>query len=135
MSAHAAPQPSSLAVQLLRYGIVGSLNTVLGLALIFGLHSAGLSVTLANLLGYSTCWTLAFVLNRNWTFDDRRRPSPARLAYWAAIMGGSLAANLALVAALMAAGVPYPAAQICGCLAYCLLAFLGARHVVFARPS
>lgn len=135
MSAPAAPQPSSLAVQLVRYGVVGVLNTAVGLVLILGLHAAGLGVTLANLLGYAACWALAFALNRSWTFEDSRQPTPARLVLWTAVTGGSLAANLALVATLVTTGVPYPAAQLCGCLLYSSLAFFGARHVVFARPS
>lgn len=56
-----------------RYAFVGVLNTALDLALFNLLHYVlGLSVLGANTLSYSIAIAQSFVLNRHWTFADRR---------------------------------------------------------------
>lgn len=56
-----------------RFAIVGVLNTALDLALFNGLHyGLGLALVLANTLSYAAGIAQSFVLNRHWTFADRR---------------------------------------------------------------
>ena len=64
----------------LRFGIVGLLNTVLGLAIIFAAKAfLGLGDLAANLLGYGLGLVCSFVLNRSWTFRHEGR---AFAAFW-----------------------------------------------------
>ena len=57
--------------ELTRYAMVGVLNTVVGLFVIWGLMFAGFTPTLSNFGGYMVGLTLAFFLNRSWTFQVR----------------------------------------------------------------
>jgi putative flippase GtrA len=67
-------------VRPLRFGAVGVLNTVLGLAIIFAAKAfLGLGDFAANLLGYGLGLMCSFVLNRSWTF---RHDGRAFAAFW-----------------------------------------------------
>jgi putative flippase GtrA len=67
-------------VRPLRFGVVGLLNTVLGLAIIFAAKAfLGLGDLAANLLGYGLGLVCSFVLNRYWTFRHKGHPF---VAFW-----------------------------------------------------
>ena len=67
-------------VRPLRFGVVGVVNTVLGLAIIFAAKAfLGLGDLAANLLGYGLGLVCSFVLNRSWTFRHEGR---AFAAFW-----------------------------------------------------
>ncbi|MDE8651510.1 GtrA family protein [Novosphingobium album (ex Liu et al. 2023)] len=57
--------------QLIRFGAVGLVNTLVGLAVIMGLIALGAGDYAANLYGYLVGLALSFVLNRSWTFGVR----------------------------------------------------------------
>lgn len=56
-------------IEMIKFAIVGVMNTVVGLAIIYSLkwylHWSDAS---ANLLGYLVCIALGFILNGRWTF-------------------------------------------------------------------
>jgi putative flippase GtrA len=61
-------------VRPLRFGVVGLLNTVLGLAIIFAAKAfLGFGDLAANLLGYGLGLVCSFLLNRHWTFRHEGR--------------------------------------------------------------
>ena len=61
-------------VRPLRFGVVGLLNTVLGLAIIFAAKAfLGLGDLAANLVGYGLGLLCSFFLNRSWTFRHEGR--------------------------------------------------------------
>ena len=67
-------------VRPLRFGVVGVVNTVLGVAIIFAAKAfLGLGDLAANLLGYGLGLVCSFVLNRSWTFRHEGR---AFAAFW-----------------------------------------------------
>ena len=67
-------------VRPLRFGVVGVVNTVLGVAIIFAAKAfLGLGDLAANLLGYGLGLVCSFVLNRSWTFRHEGR---AVAAFW-----------------------------------------------------
>lgn len=67
-------------VRPLRFGLVGVLNTVVGLGVIFAAKAfLGLGDLAANLLGYALGLMCSFVLNRYWTFRHEGR---AFSAFW-----------------------------------------------------
>lgn len=120
-----------LGLQIYRYALVGVANTTLGMAIIMGLHAfLGLGIVAANVVGYGLCWTLAFALNRAWTFQHEGAASRAAIL-WIIVTVAAFCVNLVIVTSLDAFETPYFVAQAIGCATYSILTFLGARHVVF----
>lgn len=63
----------------IRFCSVGVLNTLIGLAIIFGLmRFGGVQYVLANAIGYAIGMMLSFALNRSWTFAHKVRSCKAR---------------------------------------------------------
>ncbi len=54
--------------QLLKYGLVGGVNTLLTLAVFWLLRQVGTGLDLSNLLSYVAGMTCSFMLNKFWTF-------------------------------------------------------------------
>jgi putative flippase GtrA len=120
-----------LGTQIYRYALVGVANTALGIAIIIALHEfLGLGIVAANAIGYGLCWSLAFALNRAWTFQHEGAASRAAIL-WMIVTVAAFCVNLVIVTSLDAIGTPYLFAQAIGCATYSILTFLGARHVVF----
>lgn len=121
-------------MQLIRFLVVGGLNTVVGLSIIYGLMWLGLDYRLANAAGFGVGCVLSFTLNRAWTFrhDGRWQSSFGR---WLMVVAGGYALNfLALVALHDGFGVNAYIAQLGGTAAYTGSTFLGGRFFAFAAP-
>ena len=72
------PFPNPLRLPVVRFAIVGAINTAVDFCLFMVLAAwAGLPVALSNTLSYSAGVACSFALNRTFTFGDR---SPARQA-------------------------------------------------------
>jgi putative flippase GtrA len=95
----------------LRFGAVGVANTGLDVALYSALTlGAGMPAVSANVASYSAGIGLSFVLNRAWTFRDRRRGRPwTQLALFAAGNLAGLALSTAVVALLVRSWGPLAA--------------------------
>jgi putative flippase GtrA len=119
-------------LQLSRFLFVGIANTLVGLAVIFAAKAlAGAGDLAANASGYAVGLVLSFTLNRNWTFRDRGRLSPAALRFLLAFALAYLA-NLATVFGLRdLAGVDSYVAQAAGVIPYTALFFVASRVFVF----
>lgn len=62
--------------QFLKYFTVGVFNTVFGYCIIFGcMYMLSLSPEASNVIGYVTGLTVSYVLNRNYTFESKQKPS------------------------------------------------------------
>lgn len=86
---------------LVRYLVVGVLNTLLGFGLVLLLQEVmGLSPFHANVVGYATGLVCSYFLNRHFTFNSRRRHVEALPSFAAAaavsygVNAGVLAASL-----------------------------------------
>lgn len=121
----------SLGRQAVRYGIVGVVNTGIGYLVILGLHAQGASLVLANLGGYAAGLAVSYLGNRAWTFGASRTVG-AELPLYLAVVAGCFVLNLGAVRLLLAAGLPFAAAQAVGVFTYSTIMFMGLRHVVFA---
>jgi putative flippase GtrA len=119
---------------LARYLAVGVVNTVAGLAIIFGLKAlAGAGDVTANLVGYGAAVLLGFGLNRQWTFRHAGAVSPA-LARYCAVLSVAYLLNLATVlACIHALGLNAYLAQCLGILPYTATGYWGSRHIAFRR--
>jgi putative flippase GtrA len=116
----------------LRFGIVGLLNTVLGLAVILAAKALlGLGDFAANLSGYGLGLMCSFLLNRSWTF---RHDGRAFAAFWRFGVAFAVAygLNLATVFGLRdAIGVNSYLAQACGVAPYTISFYLMSAYYVF----
>jgi putative flippase GtrA len=115
-----------------RFVLTGLANTVLGLLTIYACAELlGWSPYLANAMGYAVGLSVGFVLNRGWTFGDRRRTAVTAPRYVAAF-GISYGANLAVLAAgLRLLSLPATLAQAAALATYSLIFYLLCRYFVF----
>src|SRR5262249_25980540 len=120
----------------IRFAIVGLINTVSGLAVIylllwvFQLHDVS-----ANLIGYATGITISFFLNAHWTFAFRGDLARAASRF-VAVVGLGYIANLATVMiALHGLSLNSYIAQASGVIPYALVTYLGSKYFAFANAA
>lgn len=119
-------------MQLVRFLLVGGLNTAFGLSVIYALMWLGADYRLANAAGFAVGCALSFALNKSWTFrhDGHWRDSFLR---WLLVVAGGYAFNLlAFVALHDAFGANPYLAQLGGMAAYTGATFLGGHSFAFA---
>lgn len=118
--------------EMLRFGMVGVANTLVGLGAIYLFMAMGFGLAPANALGFAVGLVCSFWLNNSWTFTADRSVSWAKVGRFAAAFLIAYAANLAAV--LLAHGyfhMPGHVAQLIGQPVYTLIFFLLARSFVF----
>ncbi len=119
---------------LVRYLIVGLLNSSLGLLVIyFAMDALRLGVITANVLGYAVGVCVAFVLTQRWTFAHCGPTVPA-LVKFLLVLGVAYAANLATVlffAEVLQWNVHL--AQALGIVPYTAIGYLGSRFFAFGN--
>lgn len=122
--------------QVLRYCVVGGINTLVGYSSIFFAMSVlRFGNVAANLCGYVIGFVISYFLNKLWTFECRGRAFDSLFCY-AVVLVVSYACNVAvlLVACDLLATNVY-VAQLLGVVTYSALAFLGSRYFAFAEPA
>jgi putative flippase GtrA len=118
---------------LLRYLVVGLVNTSVGLTVIFlckGLFGFGDIV--ANAVGYGIGIVVSFAMNKRWTFAFDGAAMPA-LARFLGVVVLAYLANLSVVLLLIALGADAFLAQTLGILPYTLVGYAGSRFFVFTE--
>nr|WP_166176088.1 GtrA family protein [Altererythrobacter segetis] len=119
-----------------RFGIVGVVNTAVGLAVIYGALFAGLGDFASNALGYGCGLALSFVLHRGWTFAGRTRSLPRDSVGFVLAWGAAYAANLAAVATGRTLGfIDNPFVQLAGVLVFAATFYLITSRLVFVGPA
>ena len=115
-----------------RFAVVGMLNTVAGLAVIYAARALGLGEVAANATGYAIGLMLSFTLNRRWTFRHRGSLlGPA--SRFAVVTLAAWLANLAVLLGLLHLGMAAVLAQACAVLSYTVISYLGSRWWAFAN--
>jgi putative flippase GtrA len=124
---------AALLPQALRFGLVGAVNSGLGLAAIYALmFFGGVAPAAANLGGYALGMAVGFWLNRSWTFASRR-PVRDLLPPYLLVLGLAYVINLAtVVAGISRLGWNAYLAQLAGIAMYACCSFVGCRWIVFA---
>lgn len=119
--------------QSLRFALVGIVNTLVGLAVIFGLmFFFGIGPGVANALGYAIGLLISFVLNRLWTFESGRSVKDV-LPKYLAVAFLSYLLNLGIVlSASSGLGINPYVSQVMGIVSYTIFMFCGCRWFVFA---
>ncbi|AKT90577.1 polysaccharide biosynthesis protein, GtrA family [Campylobacter ureolyticus RIGS 9880] len=59
--------------KLIKYLLVGVLNTIIGFGIIFGLMFTGISPEISNLSGYSIGIVISYILNKIFTFQSKTK--------------------------------------------------------------
>lgn len=123
--------PGGLGHQLVRYGLVGVLNTSVGLSVTLMLQSlAGFGIYHANAAGYAVGLLTSFLLNRSWTFGARDQPG---FRLFLSILAFVIAYGANLMALTLLIGALGPVlAQVAAIAVYSMVFFVLCRHIVFA---
>jgi putative flippase GtrA len=117
---------------LVRYLLVGCVNTSVGLGIIyFCMYVLGMNNTPANLLGYAVGLLVSFMLNRSWTFAHAGAYAPALLRFLAVLCVAYLANLLAVLVLADRMGVNRFVAQAAGTVPYTVVGYLGSRWFAF----
>lgn len=119
----------------IRFGLVGLLNTFAGLAIIYAAKGwLGAGDVQANATGYGAGMLLSFGLNRHWTFGHRGASIPAFLRFLG-VLAIAYLSNLLTVLSALSLGVDGYAAQALGVIPYTVVAYYGSKHVVFVAAA
>jgi putative flippase GtrA len=118
----------------LRFALVGMVNTLVGLLVIYAAKwTAGLSDLPANLLGYAAGLSVSYTLNARWTFAFHGRQGVAALRFVLVIVAAYLA-NIATVYAALGLAVNSYIAQAAGIVPYAVIGYLGTSLFAFRDP-
>jgi len=133
MTAHAMPRVLG---ELLRYAVVGVLNTAIGLGTILVLQAAtALGPYWCNACGYAAGLLVSFLINRAWTFGTRDRAIERAVRFLLAF-AVAYAANLAMLfASVTYLHLGVVVAQVAANIVYSLLFFALCKLVVFRASS
>jgi len=118
--------------QLLRFAVVGVVNTGLGYAGIFAcMYLAGLGPVVSNVMGYSAGLVASYILNRTYTFQSAAK-APAELARFLSIFLLAYLANLGTLLFLVRhIGMHAGGAQVVAGVVYFGLSFVLNKYYVF----
>jgi putative flippase GtrA len=117
----------------LRFSLVGFVNTLLGLSVIYMAKYAGLGDVPANFVGYAIGILASFFLNKTWTFSYRGSTLAAACRF-AVVTAVSYLANLAVVVlAIQGLRVDSYIAQAMGIPVYTMATYLGYRRFAFHK--
>lgn len=117
---------------LLRFGLVGVLNTLVGLAVIATLLHVGAGDYLANAGGYAVGLCLSFTLNRFWTFEVRGPVAAGEAGRFLLAFALAYCANLAVLTTMRGLGFAQSLiGQAAGMVTYSLCFFLLSQAFVF----
>lgn len=117
---------------LLKFGLTGLANTLIGMSVIFiAWHFFGFSDLAANLLGYGVGFMCSYAINRVWTFSHRG--SMGR-SFWrfALVCAVAYIANLLVLFSVRGAiGEASFLPHVAGSVVYTIIGYLGSRFFAF----
>jgi putative flippase GtrA len=119
--------------QPMRFVVVGAVNTLFGLMVIFALKAAfGMDDFVANLVGYGFGLLVSLVLNSRWTFRYRGELR-AVVPRFAAVVTVAYLANWIVVRSFLGQGVDGYLSQAMGVIPYAVVSYVGMKRLVYAR--
>ena len=117
---------------LIRYLLVGVVNTLVGLgAIYFAMYFLRLDIFQANALGYSVGILLSFGLNKAWTFRNNDQVIYSFLRYLLVLAVGYLANLATVLISNSHFGLNPYIAQALGVIPYTAIGFMGSRYFAF----
>jgi putative flippase GtrA len=130
----AAPRPlRALALQLTRYGLVGTTNTAFTLVAYAALISGGMPAPLAAAIGWTVGALNGYVLNRRWTFRSALGGAGPAARYTAVAGLGAGLDALGVAALVGREHLPHLAGEVAILPVVTMLTFVLCRRWVFGR--
>jgi putative flippase GtrA len=128
------PMSTDYFLSIIRFLLVGLVNTAVGLGLIYFCKWAlGWGDVPSNMIGYACGLTVSFLLNRSWTFNHRGAVLPT-IARFLVVFLVSYSLNLVTVLILIDHyAVNAYLAHAIAILPYTASFFIGSRHFAFAE--
>lgn len=124
--------------QFIVYTVVGSLNTVAGLAVVY-LFSEILQThyITANAAGYAIGLTIAFIMHRKLTFPGADKAAPAwkQIAPFLSVFVVSYVIQLCVLITLHKSGLVGFFSQVIALGVYVIVSFVGHKYLTFRTPS
>ncbi len=118
--------------QLIRFSLVGVLNTALNYAVFYLLYRIGSPYLAASAIGFCVAVVNSYLLNKHWTFRHRGAHSGAEFMRFLLVSGTALGLNLAAMLVLVeAVAVTPPLAQLLTIGLTLAVNFLGNRLWTF----
>lgn len=119
-----------------RFGAVGVVNTLAGLAVIFmSKWFFGFSDALANIIGYLCGLAISFTLNRTWTFRDSGALATSLARFLLVFLIAYLFNLVTVLLAIHALRLNSYLAHAIGVVPYTLVLFLGSHYFAFRARS
>lgn len=116
--------------QIVRYSLVGIVNTVVGLTVIFFFMHIGFGDIFSNVAGYMCGFAVSCTINARWTFETRL--NRYKVTKYMTVVVLAYVANLtALVLVRDFFELGRVLAQLAGICVYTLLGFVGSRYYAF----
>lgn len=117
-----------------KFALVGCLNTMVGLSIIYALKwQFAFTDASANLSGYAIALTVSFWLNRNWTFRHTGPAWPAAIRFLSVFATAYLINLLTVLSLIQLWHVDGYIAQALGVPPYTAMFYLGSRYFAFPR--
>ena len=125
----------SLAIQFVKFGLVGVVNTAVGfLTIVLMMNLVGLGPVRANMVGYGVGLLVSFILNKRYTFASKKGKARQQFTSFLAVFAVAYTVNLIVLTALATQTWPM-VAQAVAMAAYTLTFFFLARVFVFSDGS
>ncbi len=120
-------------MEFVKFLMVGTLNTFIGLSAIYSLMFLwGVEPLISNFVGYFFGTVVGYQLNRIWTFN-RRKLTKGRFLPYCFVAAGSYVVNVSVVFSSLQLNVDPYLAQLTGVAAYTVLAYFGNICFVFGK--
>ncbi|ATU95831.1 hypothetical protein BLM14_29280 (plasmid) [Phyllobacterium zundukense] len=117
---------------MLRFGVVGLLNTLLGYGVILVLLALDWGDVWSNLSGYAAGLILGFCLNSQWTFRKTKSLRAGIVGRYAIVFLVAYSANLTVVLAARSMGLlENPLVHLVGICVYTTIFYFGSAYYVF----
>lgn len=117
-------------LELMRFAVVGVINTFSALIVIYALMLLGANAYLSNLIGYSVGLVISFTLNRKWTFRSDEAGLRILHRFLAAVCA-AYGTNVAAVYLCIEAGISPYYAQLIGLPVYTAIYYILGKKFVF----
>jgi len=121
--------PKRVALEFVRYNLVGIANTIVGFSLVFSLMFIGVSATTSNIAGYAIGSIVSYFLNKKYTFKSLSNNRLQAVKFFS-VLGVSYMFNFITLQWLLIFINPY-IAQIISAIVYTVSSFILAKFFVF----